>query len=196
MSRGTARREAINNRMKAMQHPLRRRILLWLQEHGEQSPSEAAKGLGEETGAVSQHLRMLVKYDCAELVGEQKSGPSVKHLYRHTDRHLIDVGEWHGLEAAAKVGLLVDFMQPAVDDVTVGIRAETLGSDDERWHLTRTPLHGMDQEGLDEALKIHLRAYREILELPARCAERMKATDENPISVSSFQGCFDLPHFQ
>jgi DNA-binding transcriptional ArsR family regulator len=194
MSRGVVQREAVNNRMKAMQHPLRRRILLWLQEHGKASPSDIAKDLGERTGIVSQHLQMLQKYGCAEQVEEVRSGPSIKHFYRHTDRHLIDVGEWRELDPAAKEGLLVDFMQPAVDDVTIGIRSGTLGHD-ERFHLTRSPIHGMDQQGLDEALEIHLRAYREILELPAKCAARMKESGEEPVSVSSFQGCFEVPHF-
>jgi DNA-binding transcriptional ArsR family regulator len=189
------RDEGFDNRMKAMQHPLRRRILLWLQEHGKAAPAEIARDLGEETNSVSNHLRMLVKYECAELVEEVKVGPSIKHMYRHTDRHLIDVGEWKDVDPAAKVGLLVDFMQPAVDDVTIGITSGTLGRDEEDWLLTRSPIHGLDQEGLAKALAIHERAFREILELPAECAERMKKSGEEPISVSSFQGCFEVPHF-
>jgi DNA-binding transcriptional ArsR family regulator len=194
MPSATTQRDAITNRMKAMQHPLRRRILLALQEHGEQSPSEIAKRLAERIGTVSQHLQMLDKYGCAEMVGEVKAGPSVKHIYRHTERHLIDVGEWELLDPEVKEGFLVDCMQPAVDDVTISLRSGTLGSD-ERFHLTRSPVHGMDQQGVEEALAIHLRAYREILELPAKCAARMKETGEDAVSMSSFQGCFEVPHF-
>lgn len=189
------RREAINNRLKAMQHPLRRRVLLYLQEHGVKAPSELADVFEESTQNISHHLKQLAKLGCAELVEERKVGPSIKHFYRHTERHLIDVGEWEEIDdPLIKEGLLVDFMQPAVDDFTNGVKAQTLGRD-EHWHVTRTPLKGMDQQGLEKALKIHERAFREIMDLQTECAERMEKSGETPISVSSFQGCFEVPHF-
>jgi DNA-binding transcriptional ArsR family regulator len=197
----TEQRDAITNRLKAMVHPLRRRILLYLQEHGVQSPSQIARGLRERglheatTDDVSHHMKQLVKLGCAELVEERKVGPSVAHFYRHTDRHLIDDSEWEELDDwLIKEGLLADFMQPAVDDFTNGVRAQTFGHD-ARWHLTRDPIMGVDEEGLDEMLAIHRRAFFEVREVQERCADRMKKTGQAPISVSSFQGCFKVPHF-
>lgn len=196
----TDKREAITNRLKAMEHPLRRRILLYLQEHGVRSPSEVSTGLRERgieatTDNVSQHLKHLVKLGCAELVEDRKVGPSVKHFYRHTERHLINDAEWEELDdPLIKESLLADFMQPAVDDFTNGVRAQSFGQD-ARWWLTRDPIKGMDQQAYDELLDVQKRAFEEAQVIKERCANRMENSDERPLSVSFFQGCFTVPRF-
>lgn len=192
MATKAQRRQAEGNRYKAMQHPVRRAVLLMLIERGVSSPVEMAAELDEEIGTVSHHAKRLVALDCAELVKEGKVRGAIKHYYRATERHLIDTEEWDDLDPLSREDLLVDFMQPAVDDFTTSVKAGILGSD-ENFVLTRTPLHSMDREGLDEALKIHERAFREIMEIPARCAERMRESGEQPIAVSSMQGCFEVP---
>lgn len=194
MATTAQRRQANENRLKAMAHPLRRAILLYLIEHGTRAPVEIAVGLGEELGDVSYHMRRLAAFGMVDTVKEEKVRGTVKHYFRHTDRHLVDTDEWNELDPMIRNGLLVDFAQPAVDDFTKAAQDGELGSD-ENFHITRTPLHGMDQEGLQEAMEIHKRAFEEILELPARCAQRMADSGEEPISVSSSQWCFEVPNF-
>lgn len=194
MATKTERRTAISNRAKAMSHPLRRAALLHMQEHGVCSPVEIAHALGADTSDVSYHIKRLEALGCAELVRVEMVRGAVKHFYCNTERHLIDTGEWKDLDPAVRDGLLADFFQPAVDDFTCAVNADIFERD-ERWHVTRSPLLGMDQQGLDEALAIQERAFREILELPARCAERMAETGEEPIAVSSSQFCFEVPGF-
>lgn len=194
MASKAERREVIANRAKAMGHPVRRAALLYMQEHGVCSPSEIAEGLDVETSEVAYHVKRLEALGCAELVRIEPVRGTVKHFYRHTERHLIDTGEWEDLDPLIKEGLLADFFQPAVDDFARAVNAGIFDRD-ERWQVTRTPLLGMDRDGLDEALAIQERAFREIMQLPERCAERMARTGESPIAVSSSQFCFEVPHF-
>lgn len=196
MTRTRAQRaKAAENRIKAMSHALRRAIFLYFIEHGTVSPSEIAAAWGEEDVAnISYHCKKLEKYEAIELVRTEPVRGALKHYYRATERHLIDTDEWGELDPTIREGLLADFMQPAVDDFSSSAKAGILGSNPD-FVVTRTPLKGMDRQGLQEAREIHERAFGEILELPARCAERMKVSGEQPISVSSAQLCFEVPHF-
>lgn len=192
MATKAQRRQATENRLKAMQHPLRRAVLMFLIEMGPSSPVEMAWALDEKTENVSHHVKRLVDFDCAELVKEEKVRGTLKHYYRATERHLIDTEEWDELDPLVREGLLVDFMQPSVDDFTASVRAGILGTD-ENFHLTRTPLQSLDRQGLREALEIHERARLDILEVQRRSLERMRDSGETPIAVSSSQGCFEMP---
>ena len=153
MATKAARRQANENRLKAMQHPLRRAILLLLVEKGVSSPVEMARVLGDDTRSVTYHVKRLVDLDCAELVREEKVRGAIKHYYRATDRHLVDTDEWEDLDPALRDGVLADVMQPTVDDFTASVQAGILGSDN-RFHVTRTPLT-LDQAGFGEALAAH-----------------------------------------
>jgi Helix-turn-helix domain len=192
MATKAERRQATANRLAAMQHPVRRAVLQLLIERGVSSPVEMGRTLREKTENVSHHVKRLVELDCAELVDTRQVRGAVKHYYRATDRHLIDTEEWDELDPLVREGLLVDFLQPTVDDFTVSVRAGILGAD-ENFHLTRTPLHSMDQQGLKEALAIHERAFREVMDVQTRCGERLRESGEKPIAVSSSQGCFEVP---
>jgi len=192
MATKTHRRQAGSKRYEAMQHPLRRAVLLMLIERGPLSPSEMAIELDEPVGNVSHHTKKLVKLDCAELVEERPVRGSVKHFYRATDRYLIDTEEWEGLDPAIREDILVDCMQTTVNDYTASVKAGILGSNED-FVLTRTPFRAIDQEGLKEMTAIHERAFHELMEIPARCAERLRASGERPIAVSSSQGCFEVP---
>ncbi len=194
MATKAQRRLRIENRLKAMQHPLRRAILLYFTEHDLASPTEVAAALGEEIPNVSHHMKQLVKFNCAELVKEEKVRGAVKHYYRNVERHLIDTDEWEDLDPITREGLLVDFMQPTVDDFTTSVRAGMLGSD-ARFHITRTPMAGMDRQGQDELMEAHRRCFEEGLEIQARSAARRAKSGEPAISISSSQGCFEVPSF-
>lgn len=194
MATRSQRRQATENRLKAMQHPLRRAALLHLIEHGVASPVEVAAELGEKVPNVSHHMKRLVALDCAEIVKEEKVRGSIKHYYRHTERHLIDTEEWEELDPLIREGLLVDFMQPGVDDFTTSAKAGILGANKD-FHITRTPLAGMDREGLAEAMEAHEECRLKVLAAQAQSAMRLAETGGAPISVSSFQACFEVPGF-
>lgn len=190
MSTKTQRRKATENRIKAMNHPLRAQILRILTERTA-SPAEISREIDEELSNVSYHTKQLVGFECAELVSTRPVRGALEHFYRATERHLIDTEEWEELDPVIAEDLVCEFMQKILDDFVASARAKVIGSD-ENFHLTRT-LHVLDEQGLQEALEAHERARLEVVEIEARSAERMVNSGEQGAQVSSSQGCFKLP---
>lgn len=190
MATKVRRRQAAENRIKAMGHPLRSAILRILADRTA-SPAEMAKELGEELSNVSYHTRQLVVLECAELVRTRPVRGALEHFYRATERHLIHTEDWEDLDPLIAESLVCEFMQRILDDFLASAEAGMVGSD-ENFHLTRTPLV-LDELGLQEAMAAHERARLEILEVEARSAARMVESKETGIHVSSSQGCFELP---
>lgn len=190
MSTKTQRRKATENRIKAMNHPLRASILRILADRTA-SPAEMARELDEELSNVSYHTKQLVEFECAELVSTRPVRGALEHFYRATERHLIDTEEWEELDPVVAEDLVCEFMQKILDDFVASARAQLIGADKD-FHLTRTPLV-LDREGLQEALEAHERARLELLEIESRSAARMLESGEEGTPVSSAQGCFKVP---
>jgi len=190
MSTKTQRRKATENRIKAMNHPLRAAILRTLVERTA-SPAEMARELDEELSNVSYHTKQLVEFECAELVSTRPVRGALEHFYRATERHLVDTEEWEELDPVMAENLLCEIVQKILDDFVSSTRAGIIGSD-EIFHLTRTPLV-LDEQGMQEALEAHERARLEILEIEARSAARMVESGEDGTNVSSSQSCFEMP---
>jgi predicted transcriptional regulator len=75
----------MENRLTAVGHPLRIKILGALQESDEPlSPREIATELGESLGNVSYHVRSLDALGCIVLVDWRKVRGAVQHFYRPT----------------------------------------------------------------------------------------------------------------
>lgn len=92
------RKKGARNRLKAMSHPLRRRILRALVDRGTQSPTELARLLEVKLSDVSYHTRRLEALDCIELVKTRPVRGAVEHFYRATDLQLIDPEDLEGLD--------------------------------------------------------------------------------------------------
>jgi len=190
MSTKTQRREATQNRIKAMSHPLRASVLRLLTERTA-SPAEMARELDEELSNVSYHTKQLVELECAELVSTRPVRGALEHFYRATERHLVDTEEWEELDPLVAEDLVCEFMQKILDDFVASARARLIGAD-KNFHLARTLL-ALDEEGLQEALEAHERARLEILDIASRSAARMVESGEEGFSVSTSQGLFKLP---
>ncbi|MBC6461034.1 winged helix-turn-helix domain-containing protein [Actinomadura sp. HBU206391] len=61
-------------RLKALSHPLRRRILHRLRAHGPATSTTLGEVLGANTGTTSYHLRQLEKYGFIEEIPERSAG--------------------------------------------------------------------------------------------------------------------------
>jgi DNA-binding MarR family transcriptional regulator len=61
-------------RLKALSHPLRRRILHRLRVHGPATSTTIGQVLGANTGTTSYHLRQLEKYGFIEEIPERSTG--------------------------------------------------------------------------------------------------------------------------
>jgi DNA-binding transcriptional ArsR family regulator len=190
MSTKVERQKAVQNRIKAMNHPVRAAALSILAERTS-SPAEIARELDEDLSNVSYHTKQLVELECAELVSTRPVRGALEHFYRATERSLIDRAEWDELDPMMGENLIQEMMQKALDDFVAAAKARTIGNGG-AFHLTRTPLV-LDQQGLQEALEAHERARQEILEITARSAERMVESGEEGINVSSSQACFKMP---
>src|SRR4051794_6366459 len=190
MSTKIERQKAAQNRIKAMNHPLRAALLRILVERTS-SPAEMARELNEDLSNVSYHTKQLVELECAELVSTRPVRGALEHFYRATERHLVDTEEWDELDPMMAENLLSDIMQKMLDDFVGAARGRTVGENAE-FHLTRTPLV-LDHEGLQEALEAHERARIEVLEIVGRSAERMIESGEEGTNVSSSQACFKMP---
>jgi DNA-binding transcriptional ArsR family regulator len=190
MSTKTERQKATQNRIKAMNHPVRAALLRILAERTS-SPAEMARELDEDLSNVSYHTKQLVELECAELVSTRPVRGALEHFYRGTERHLINTEEWDELDPMMAESLIHDTMQVVLDNFVTAVRAKTIAND-ANFHLTRTPVL-LDQQGLQEALEAHERARLEILSIAEKSAERMVESGEEGTNVSSSQACFKMP---
>jgi DNA-binding transcriptional ArsR family regulator len=176
--------------MKAMSHPLRAAALRVLNDRTA-SPAELSRELGADLSEVSYHVRRLVALERIELVRTTPVRGALEHFYRATSRHLVDSEDWEGLDPLMKEDLVGEFMQKILDDFVASTRAGILGADKDFW-LTRTPLV-LDAAGLQEALKIHQRAFELLQEVESRSTARLVRSRTSGIPVSSGQGLFKMP---
>jgi DNA-binding transcriptional ArsR family regulator len=190
MSTKVERQQAAQNRIKAMNHPLRATLLRILVERTS-SPAEMARELNEDLSNVSYHTKQLVELECAELVSTRPVRGALEHFYRATERHLLHTDEWEELDPMMAENILCEIMQKLLDDFVISARASVVGSDAD-FHLGRTPLV-VDQEGLKEALEAHEKARLELMDIATRSAERMVESGEEGVNVSSSQACFKMP---
>jgi len=191
MSTKLDRKKAAQNRIKAMNHPLRATLLMILAERTS-SPAEMARELDEDLSNVSYHTKQLVEFECAELVSTRPVRGALEHFYRATERHQLYIDEWDELDPMMAENIVSEIMQKILDDFVSSARAGIVGSDAE-FHLGRTPLV-FDEEGFKEALETHEKARLEIMNIATRSADRMVGSGEEGINVSSSQACFKMPN--
>lgn len=187
MATKTQRRQATQNRIKAMSHPLRAEAFRLIRDRGPLSPAEVARELEADLKDVSYHVRKLSEFECVEEVGNRQVRGAVEHFYRATEQHMIDTEEWGELaevEPQMAEALTDEFMQSIVDDYTASRRGAVVALDEEFW-IVRTPLL-LDAEGVGEALEASERYQDEMNEIAARSAERRvsEGTEEVPVSAS------------
>lgn len=193
MATKAERRQATQNRLKAMQHPLRAEAFRLIRDGGPISPAEVARELEADIPTISYHVRKLAEYDCIEEVENRPVRGVVEHFYRATQQQRLDIEEWAELaEAEPEVAEILtdEFMQNVVDDFSASRKAAIVGRDEEFW-ITRTP-HVLDDQGLEEALEAAEAYETKITEIAARSAAR-RGPDDPGIPVSSSIVFFKMP---
>jgi hypothetical protein len=186
----TERQRTEHNRLKAIGHPLRAKILLLLGERT-LSPAQIAREISGDVREISRHCRMLEKLECAEIVSTRQVRGATEHFYCATEYHLVEDDEWEQLHPVQKDHFLGDIAGGIVRDMARSFEAKMLGSD-EKAELTRTPLT-FDREGQGDALEIVKRARRELTDVAAASADRLAGSDEQGIAHASFFGLFEIP---
>jgi DNA-binding transcriptional ArsR family regulator len=186
------RREAVQNRLKAMSHDTRAKALRILTERTA-SPAEIAREIGEKVENVSYHVKKMAEWGVVKPVGERKApgAGAIQHFYRATVWHQVDADEWEELNAALAGDFLGDIGQKMLGDIVESLDAGLLGKD-RHFHLTRTRLV-FDEEGREEALEIAERARKDILQARDRAKQRIAESGKGGIPYSSIQGLFEVP---
>lgn len=193
MATKAQRRQATQNRLKAMQHPLRAEAFGLIRARGPISPAEVARELEADVPTISYHVRKLNEYNCVEEVENRPVRGVVEHFYRATDEPLLDIEDWAELAEQDPVVAEVltdEFMQNVIDDFGASRRASIVGRDEKFW-ITRTP-HTLDYQGLDEALEAAEAYEAKITEIAARSAARLEPEDPG-VPVSSSIVLFKMP---
>ncbi|MGN6662645.1 MAG: hypothetical protein ACTHK6_00335 [Solirubrobacterales bacterium] len=180
------RRQATQNRMKAMVHPLRAEAFRLIRDRHPSSPKELARELEADTKDVSYHIRKLKEFNCVEEVGNRRVRGAVETFYSPTELHMIDTDEWMELvedEPEMAEFVIDDIMQSTVDDYTDSRRASVVGSDEEFFLVRNLPV--LDPKGIHEALKASQKYEDEIAKIAGRSAERHAKEGTTEIPVSS-----------
>jgi hypothetical protein len=193
MSTKVQRRQRVTNRIEAMRHPVRALALEHLNTHGVASPQEIANSIDEVVGDVAYHVRRLVELGCAELVRTEQVRGAVKHYYCAVEPHAIEFEVFAELPEDVRRSSVVEVLQLQVGDYGTALRDGTLADKD--LVAYRLPLDGVDEEGLVEIREIQERAFRELQEIPGRCHERPKDSDDRGARVSVWLNAFQVSSF-
>ena len=194
MATRAQRRQATQNRMKAMSHPLRAEAFRLIRDRGPLSPTEVSRELEADLKEVSYHVRKLAEYQCVEEVENRPVRGALEHFYRATDRHMVDTEEWSELaelEPHMAEVLTDEFMQRIVDDYSASRQAALVALDDEFW-ITRTPLV-LDPQGVRESQEAAKKYEEEMTRIAARSAERRAEQSTPEVPVSSSIALFKMP---
>jgi DNA-binding transcriptional ArsR family regulator len=186
------------NRLKAISHPERAKILLILNEKTA-SPSELAREHGgddreltHDVREISRHCRMLEKLECIELVSTRPRRGATEHFYRATEFHLVEDDEWESLHPVQKDHFLADVVSAIFRDVDRSHQAGMLGSEPESEVLVRDP-RVFDEEGLEKAAEIVRRARDELAEVEEESTGRLADTGEQGAIHAIILGLFETP---
>lgn len=194
MATKAQRRQATQNRIKAMSHHLRAEAFRLVRDRGPLSPAEISRELEADLKDVSYHVRKLKEFGCLEEVENRQVRGAVEHFYRATEQHMIDTEEWGelaDLEPAMAEALTDEFMQGIVDDYSASRRAAIVALDEEFW-IVRTPMI-LDPEGMREVLAAAERYEDEMTEIASRSAGRRLSEGTEEIPVSSSVVLFKMP---
>ena len=194
MATKAERRQATQNRIKAMQHPLRAEAFRLIRDQGPLSPAEISRELEAPLGDVSYHVRKLRDFHCIEEARNRVVRGAVQRFYRATEQHMVDTEEWDELaeaEPLAAEALTDEFMQHIVDDYSRSRHASIVALDGE-FHITRTPLV-LDPQGVEEALESAEEHRFRMAEIAARCAARRMSQGTPEVQTSSSIAFFKMP---
>jgi DNA-binding transcriptional ArsR family regulator len=111
--------------IKAIGHPLRRAILVALNET-QASPTQLARRFGEPVNLVAYHTGILAKAGAVELVHTEPRRGSTEHFYRATMRPFFEDREWAKLPLETRRAVFDQDIKRIVADVRQAVLDELL----------------------------------------------------------------------
>lgn len=177
--------------LRALAHPLRVRILEFLEERPA-SPVQMADAFNERLGTVSYHCRVLLECEFIELLETRPARGAIEHIYRTTPDSEIGSRSWQEVPPS----LRGDVAAAAVDDLTTraiaALKAGTFRSR-EGSAISWSPMT-VDEEGWRELVKL-VEDVEERFHLVAKnCAERFRTPTEGipvVVAIAAFEAGTD-----
>lgn len=191
---------AAANRLKAMSHPLRAKILLLLAE-APGTPAnlvdrlEAEEGFETEmnrselTSEVTHHCKYLLRLKCAEIVGEEKRGARVSLTYRATEQHFVSTKDWERLPLDAKESNSTQFAQTQIDTLVEWRRSG--GGLTEDFNVT-SDRYWLDDEGFARFMEITEEARLAYEQAAVEAKERLGKSGEQGTRTAAMLTCVKL----
>lgn len=163
--------------VKAMNHPLRVRILAMLDERTA-SPNQLAGWLHASLGTVAYHVRTLEELGMIELVDETRVRGAVEHHYRAKARPTITAEQWNASTPMAKQSAIASSLQ--VLSTYAQVSAGAGGFDREESQLRRA-LVKVDARGFAQLSRACDKLMAQIERIEATSAERVMRKPETKI---------------
>jgi DNA-binding transcriptional ArsR family regulator len=154
---------------KALSHPLRTEIIAILTDRCA-SPRELADTLGEELSNVSYHTKELLKFDCIEVVREEKVRGAVKTTYRATTRMLLDHEDWDRLSKETRTGISINAVNEVIRRASDAVEKGTL--DKRKSRIVATLKMDVDEQAWRDANLAVRTAYDRLNEIQEEAANR------------------------
>jgi DNA-binding transcriptional ArsR family regulator len=111
--------------VRALAHPLRLQILHILAEQVA-SPAQMSGLTKQPVGNVSYHTKVLLDYDCIELVEEKPRRGAVEHFYRAKPHATLGSKSWQGIPEPLRGDLAAASLDSFIPRATAALEAGTL----------------------------------------------------------------------
>jgi DNA-binding transcriptional ArsR family regulator len=174
----------------ALGHPLRVHILGAVAQRP-LSPVQVARERSEPVSKVSYHFNVLRDCKCIELAEEVPKRGAVEHVYRGTERALLEDTDWKQLPKSVRGGAtgvtLLDLFKNALGAVEAG----SFDARDDR-HLSWSTLI-LDEQGWGQLTSALERTRKEVEDLAAEVVERLAKTGEKGFGASFALAAYETP---
>lgn len=178
---------------KILANPWRGKILgeLYLRP---MSPSQFVEEVGGEISTISRHFRQLADWNYIEVVDERSGGRrrgGVEHIYRTTQRDLLDTPTWATLPLSAREEWSRNAIAFYFRRITEAVEAGTFDAEVDR-HFAWDAL-SLDRQAWKEVTDKLDEILAWLPELEAEAALRMKDSGEDPITATVGLAAFRSP---
>lgn len=184
------RRAADLRSIKALTHPLRVKALEILSARMA-SPNELSKELGEPVGNVNYHVKILLEYDCVELIKTEPRRGAIEHYYRATPRAFLADRDWARLPESIRPGLSTNVLRLIVDDAVTALDKNTLDSREDR-PLSRTTI-ALDDQGWEELVDLFDETRKRMEKIESKSRGRLSKSGDAGATISATLMAFELP---
>jgi DNA-binding transcriptional ArsR family regulator len=170
--------------LKALRHPVRRRMLFVLGEMPGVTVRQVSRRLNEPPRRIRHHLNWLIDAGLVVVNAERPRRGTIERTYRSVDIPPSWPGGWPGhLDPAETKMMLLDILRSVFDNVTAAVAAGTF-EHREGWCAVRA-WRLVDEQGWKELARIHEDAVLDVISVVERSTDRLSRTGDAPIPIVS-----------